>query len=489
MTNTRASGSPVEGNEGRGSVRRYILAPGYALRGWKLLPYALQYLYRPMTEFFHEAEFRLLRACDGQAEIRWDALEEKERRLYSHWEENGFIRRAEPGEKLHPFQEYRWYNARFKESVQWSITGRCNFRCRHCFMSAPRAAQGEPSWEELTAMLDAFDRCGIRNLGLTGGEPMVRADFWDLVDEIRKRNMWIPNLYSNGLLITDRFLDKLEERHIRPVIQLSFDGVGWHDWMRGVPGAEKAVLDALRRCRDRGFSASVSMVLFRENVHTIRESVNLMASLGVYGMKVGNASPQGEWLNQPEHYLTQAETYEAFLEYIPHYFEDGMPLSLGLEGFFNYEKPDAWLHASQEKGVPEEMFHKATMCGHVRRDLYVSPQGNVLPCMSMVGGPIEQQFPNMLKTPLEDILDRRSLYMDITGLTVKDFMDHNPECRACEYRTKCCGGCRALAVRDHPTDYLAKDLITCEYYRGGWMERKNRLLRSLQDRGLIPSGT
>lgn len=57
-----------------------------------------------------------------------------------------------------------------------------------------------------------------------------------------------------------------------------------------------------------------------------------MNSLGVCSMKISNASPQGEWLEEKEHYLTQGQTYEAFLEYIPQYFEDGMPLSLSLEG-------------------------------------------------------------------------------------------------------------------------------------------------------------
>ena len=45
--------------------------------------------------------------------------------------------------------------------------------------------------------------------------------------------------------------------------------------------------------------------------------------------------------------------------------------------------------------------------------------------------------------------------------------------------TACCGGCRALAVRDHPTDYLAKDLYTCEYFKGGWKEKKEALLKSI----------
>ena len=156
-----------------------------------------------------------------------------------------------------------------------------------------------------------------------------------------------------------------------------------------------------------------------------------------------------------------------------------MPLSIALEGFFSYEKDRSMLHAISEKNIPEEVFKKATMCGHVRRGMYVSPQGHILPCMSMVGGPIEQQFPNMLETPLEDILDNDTLYMKMVSFTIADFMEHNPECKSCEYRSACCGGCRAIAVRDHPTDYLSKDLITCEYYKGGWMEKKNKLLKSL----------
>ena len=461
------------------SIRHYILAPGYALRGWKLLPYAVQHLNRAQTEFFLAEEWGLFSACDGKTAIEWDALREEQQARYVKWERDGFIRRCRPDERLQSYQEYRFYPARFKEKVQWSITGRCNYRCRHCFMSAPHAAQGEPSWDALMTMLDAFGRCGIHNLELTGGEPMVRADFWKLVDEIHARGMAVPQLYSNGLLVTDAFLDKLEERGMRPAIQFSFDGVGHHDWMRGVPGAEKTVIDALRRCRERGFPASVSMVVCRESIGTLRESVNLMASLGVGEMKVGNAIPAGEWADRTEHFLSQEELYEAFLDYIPHYFEDGRPLTLGLEGFFNYDADRERLEAFHEKGIPEEYFHKALMCSHVRRGMYVSPRGNVLPCMSMVGGPIEEQFPNMLEMPLEEILDMRSPYMDITGFHISDYMEHNPECRDCRYRTDCCGGCRANAVQDHPADYLAKDLYTCAYFKGGWKEKKDALLASI----------
>ncbi len=460
-------------------MRRYILTPGYALRGWKLLPYAVQSLFYPKTEFFREDDWALFSACDGQTDIDWAELTDAQRGRYDHWEQNGFIRRARDGERLLPVQEYRFFPARFKQGVQWSITGRCNYKCKHCFMSAPHAAQGEPSWEQLMQMLDAFERCGIKSVNLTGGEPMVRRDFWELVDEIRRRNILIPTLYSNGLLITDAFLDELEKRGLRPNLQFSFDGVGYHHWMRGIPGAEKVVLDAIRRCAERGIRTSATMVLFRDNRHTIRETANMLASLGCSSLKTGIATPAGEWKQYPEHYLTQAELYEAYLDYIPQYFEDGCPLSLSLDGFFVHDNPSNRQFSPIEKGIPEKDFSRALMCGHARRELYVSPRGNVLPCMSMVGGPIEDQFPNMLETPLEEILDDGSYYMDAINFRVSDFLERNPECKTCEYRTECCGGCRAQAVFAHPTDYLAVDPVTCEYYRGGWMEKKNELLKKL----------
>ena len=111
-------------------MRTYILTEGYALRGWKLLPYAIQALRHESTEFFKKPEFELLSACDGHTPIEWDALTQEQREWYERWERGGFIRRSSGRERLRPEQEYRFFPARFKEYVQWSITGRCNYKCR-----------------------------------------------------------------------------------------------------------------------------------------------------------------------------------------------------------------------------------------------------------------------------------------------------------------------------------------------------------------------
>ena len=73
--------------------------------------------------------------------------------------------------------------------------------------------------------------------------------------------------------------------------------------------------------------------------------------------------------------------------------------------------------------------------------------------------------------------------MDIVNYRVSVFMEHNPECMTCEYRTLCCGGCRAAGTSsgtgDHPADYLAKDELTCKYFKDDWKEKKDELLRKI----------
>ena len=462
------------------SIKYYVLSPFYGFRGWKLLPYAVQNMHSAQTEFFDKHGWDLISKCDGNTPIDIDMLPAEDRNRYLLWSKGGLIIDCDKGTELYPEQAYLFYPSRFKQSVHWSITGKCNYRCKHCFMSAPQGVQGEPTWEQLMTMLDAFARCGIKEINLTGGEPLIRKDFWQLVDAILERRMIIGLIFTNGQLVNDSFFAELDKRDIYPSMQFSFDGVGYHDWLRGVPGAQDRVYEAWKGCRERGLRIFAAMTLFKDNRNSIRDTVNTLADMGVESLKICNAYPQGEWLNHKDHYLTHAEVYEAFLEYIPHFIEDGKPMTLNLEGFFNYDKGKDRIFTFSDRWAPEEEFGRVLMCGHVRRDMYVSPLGNVLPCMSMVGAPIEDRFPNMLSMPLEDILGNSSLYMDITNLKVSDFMEHNPECSECEYKNMCCGGCRAIALQKYPEDYLAPDPVLCEYFKGGWKDKRDIVMARLQ---------
>ncbi len=102
------------------------------------------------------------------------------------------------------------------ETVLWTITGRCNFRCRFFCVNTPDAAMDELTHEEAIRIIDRMAKCGVRSLKISGGEPFVREDFWNLVDYVLEKGMKIDKIYTNGWLLTDSVLDQFEQRGMKP---------------------------------------------------------------------------------------------------------------------------------------------------------------------------------------------------------------------------------------------------------------------------------
>ncbi|MBQ6774031.1 MAG: radical SAM protein [Synergistaceae bacterium] len=274
----------------------------------------------------------------------------------------------------------------------WSITGKCNYKCRHCYLPAPDAKYGELSHDKIMKMIPQLDECGIKLVSLTGGEPLVRNDFLDIVDSLLEHNIFIVQIYSNGVLVNEKLLDELDSRGIHPEFNMSYDGLCWHDWLRGINGAEDMVNRAFALCREKGFPTSSEMCLHRLNRHTIRESVNHLASLGVKSVKIGGISESGEWEKHKENNtLSITELFNEFLSYIPNYYEDNMPITIQLSNFFsaNPNKPDEFVIPNFRDNVNQDSF----ICGCARFVIYISPEGRVMPCMSM------QELRFMIKCP------------------------------------------------------------------------------------------
>ena len=448
---------------------KYILSRHHALRGWQRLPYALVDLNTNNVTFLSRDRFLLLFHCNGVYEFTDGALNAVQLDMLKAYIDSGIVSECTVECALEENQRYRQYPARFKDSVQWSVTGNCNLQCRHCFMSAPEGALGELGYDECLEIIDQLAECGVGKVSLTGGEPLVRHDFWKIVDALCKKNIKLTTLFSNGMLVDDALLDGFEARGIYPQLQISFDGAGCHDWLRGLEGAERRVIEAFQLCRDRGFKTSAAMCLNRRNAGTLRESVQLLARLGCSGLKVNNTCPAGEWLNERGEYLDDDQCFGIYMKYIPEFFADGAPLSLMLDGMFAYMRDEKKYFVPFEHNCAEGDEAHQLLCAHIRRELYISPQGNILPCMSMAGTAIEKQFPNIFQTPLREILST-SEYMRYADGRLDAYLRHNAECRSCMYRLRCCGGCRASAVGSSGKDYFAPDLRACSFFQNGWAD-------------------
>ena len=347
-------------------------------------------------------------------------------------------------------------------------------------MSAPHGLLPEPDTETCRKIIDQIAGCGIRRVSLTGGEALTRRDFLELVDYMLARGLRIFMIMSNGALVTETLLRELQTRGCRPQFNISYDGTeGWHDWLRGVPGAEKAAERAFLLCREHGFPTGSELCLHRGNAHTLRESVKKLGEWGVGSLKTGRLRLAGEGKDLREQALSCREEYETYLDYIPQYFEDGMPVkSLMLSGFFCCENGKASIPS--EKGREDAPNDRQFVCRAARHTLYLGPDGRVLPCIPMSEtDAAQQQFPTLSELPLKEAL-RDSGYMTFVRTELGQYFARNPECAACEYRYRCAAGCRGCAVAEGG-NLLGVDPDACLFYRGGYYEKVKKRIEERKE--------
>ncbi len=423
--------------------------------------------------------------CDGSVDVSVPYISDAIKKTIYGMEKHGIVEKYEAGHALTPHQQYRKYPSRYINNVQWSITGKCNYKCRHCYMSAHEADAYELPHESVMDIVNQLAECGVMKVMLTGGEPLIRPDFLEIVDALHERGILINQIYSNGALVNEKLLHKLSRKNIHPTFVMSYDGTeGWHNWLRGVKGAEENVNRAFALCRDMGFRTLANFTIHKGNMHTLRDTVNHLASLGVRQIKTSLIENLGEWkIHGGGQLITFKELFQTYLDYLPHYFEDGMPIAR-LMSFIDYDpaRPDEYrIIGYHESYDPEETL----LCGYIRRSSYISPEGRALMCGLFSSLKMEKGFPKLSEMKLADCI-KTPEYMYFIEMKASDFLKANDECRTCRFTKHCYGGCRGLALLENEENLMGKTPILCELYYGGWIQKIADTMKRLRPSAECP---
>jgi mycofactocin radical SAM maturase len=150
--------------------------------------------------------------------------------------------------------------------LTWELTYACNLACVHCLSSSGRRDPRELSTDEAKAVIDELQRMQVFYVNIGGGEPTVRADFWELVDYATAHQVGVK-FSTNGVRLDREAAERLAASDYVDV-QVSLDGATAevNDAVRG-QGSYDMALRALGHLRDAGFrDAKISVVCTRHNV-------------------------------------------------------------------------------------------------------------------------------------------------------------------------------------------------------------------------------
>lgn len=165
--------------------------------------------------------------------------------------------------------------------VIWNLIRRCNLACKHCYTtSADIDFPGELNTAEVFQVMDDLKDFGVPVLILSGGEPLLRPDIFDIATRAKVMGFYV-GLSSNGTLITHGNIDRIAGVGF-DYVGISLDGIGrTHDVFRRSPGSFDCSLQGIRLCRERGIKVGLRFTLTRDNFGDLPAMLQLMELEGV----------------------------------------------------------------------------------------------------------------------------------------------------------------------------------------------------------------
>jgi heme d1 biosynthesis radical SAM protein NirJ len=166
--------------------------------------------------------------------------------------------------------------------VIWNLIRRCNLTCKHCYsISADTDFPGELTTQEVFAVMDDLKAFGVPVLILSGGEPLLRPDIFEVSRRAKDMGFYV-GLSTNGTLIGARNIEEIATAGY-DYVGVSLDGIGaTHDAFRRKEGAFEAALNGVRLCRDRGLKVGLRFTLTMDNARELPALIQLAEDEGVH---------------------------------------------------------------------------------------------------------------------------------------------------------------------------------------------------------------
>ena len=333
--------------------------------------------------------------------------------------------------------------------VFWNVTGRCNLQCSHCYLDAGPASEwkGELTLREAEPFIDNLAEMKIPLLMFSGGDPLLRPDFWKLADYARSKGLKTA-LSTNGTLVTHDVAEKIQRLEIE-YVGISLDGASeeTHDRIRNQRGSFKRSLQALRNCIGVGVKSGVRVTARKDNFHELPKMIDMSLSLEIPRFCLYWLVPSGRARSL---YSKKRLDLKEALSILDLLYTKAEELGNDRMEILTVDAPqDAVYILSRLKREDSEAYTDALklleftgdFCSAGDRIVSVDPAGNVYPC----------QFAQLEQLKVGNIRKRsfKEIWDDARNPVLTAFREKTKnlkgKCKICSYKKLCSGGCRVRA--------------------------------------------
>jgi radical SAM protein with 4Fe4S-binding SPASM domain len=334
-------------------------------------------------------------------------------------------------------------------TVHLEVSNTCNLSCKHCFAynSISSKIENSLTLSEIEVLFQSLRALGSFRVGLTGGEPLLRADLFEIINLAHKYEL-SPCLTTNGLLITEEIARKLKRSQLK-WLNVSFEGSTreQHEFIRG-ENTFDPLLARVALLKKNNVRFSLAFTIDSNNFHQTQECVKLARCVGAEAAVFRPLYPVGEALNHPELIPTFSQ-YQQALNNL-----DSMERGVTVPANHIVELNMDYLW-KPEKRIPYQSNVVTNFgCGAGNLVCSISSTGDVSPC-SFLGA--EYIAGNIREKPFEEIWNGSAVFQSFRNLP------GNSKCDTCKFYITCGGGCRARALSfthelNAPDPWCVRDL-------------------------------
>lgn len=296
-------------------------------------------------------------------------------------------------------------------SVHFDLTYRCNERCEHCYLE--HDDRGEMTFDEVCGVLRELEQAGVFFLTLSGGEPLVRSDCFEVI-EVARTLRFNVKLKTNAILIKEKEAKRLRDLGVEQVqISVYSHRAEVHDGITKVRGSLARTLASIRLLRAQGLKVTIANVLMKANVQDSTGVQALARELNAHYTLDPTITPMIDGDRSVLRYRLSANELPAVFQ--------NRDLVGDPETFCAPPPP---VDDEVREGLPCSAGH--TSC-------YISPYGDLYPCV---------QFPlacgNLRRQPFLEIWRSSTQLQEVRSIRGKD-LSTCPSCAHLGTCTRCPG--------------------------------------------------